>query len=88
MEDTLKELSDLQIQALHKGIAFSISLDYNGEKIPITRVQLEYSIAGDITKGYVFDTTFDTTISNKRTQHKLNSISHFISTVTGPIENE
>ena len=88
MEETFKSLSDLQIQALRKGIAFDIDLDYNGQSIPTAEVKMRYTVTGDISKGYAFNTTFNDSIDKNKQQYKLNSIAHFISTVTGPIENQ
>lgn len=86
MEDTLKALSEFQIQALRKGIAFDIDLDYNGQKVPTAEVKMRYTVTGGISKGYAFSTSFSDTISTSKQQHRLHSIAHFISTVTEPIE--
>jgi len=80
MEETLKSLSDYQIDALRKGISFDIDLSINGENIPSATVRMNYSSTGDISKGFTFITTF--TRKDSHTQKKLKNIEHFISTIT------
>lgn len=87
MEDTLKTLSDFQVQALHKGISCTIDLRYDSQsKPPVVAVELGYSVTGSITKGYVFSTTFTESMLEEKKEHRLASIQHFISTVTEPVE--
>ena len=82
MEETLKTLSDYQIQALRKGIAFDITIDFNSHNIPVAEVRMRYSVTGGISKGYAFTTTFSQNICKDKTQSRLESINHFITTVT------
>lgn len=88
MEETLKLLSGYQIEALKKGISFDIDLHYNSRQVPTADVKMHYSVTGGIVKTYVFDTTFSENMLDSKKEHRLSSIAHFISTVTGPIENE
>lgn len=85
MEETLKNLSTLQIEALQKGISFDIDLYMNDKKVPSAQVKLYYSVTGGITKSYAFNTTFSDAICKSKTENRFNEIKHFISTVTGPV---
>ena len=82
MEEILRKLSELQIKAMNKGISFDIDLSYNSKNVPSALAKLQYSVAGDIVKGYVFETTFSETLSETKKQSRINSIEHFISTAT------
>lgn len=84
MEDILRNLSDLQIEALKKGIAFDIALEYNSYKVPEAVVKMSYSVTGSISKGYAFNTTFSGKAQPTNTNEKLEEIQYFISTVQGP----
>ena len=88
MEDILKTLSDYQIAALRKGISFDIDLSINDKKVPVARVRMSYTVTGPVAKGYAFDTTFSPSICQSKHTARMNEIDYFISTVTGPIENE
>lgn len=88
MEETLKKLSDYQIQAMKKEISFDIDLYVNDKKIPQARVKMQYSVTGGITKGFVFDTTFSSSIAPSKQENRFAEIEHFISTVTGPVDND
>lgn len=82
MEDTLKTLSEYQIQALRKGIAFDITIDFNNQNVPVAEVRMRYTVTGGISKGYAFTTTFSNNLCASKTQDRLDSIEHFITTVT------
>lgn len=84
MEDILRNLSDLQIEALKKGIAFDIALEYNSYKVPEAIVKMSYSVTGSISKGYAFNTTFSGKTQPTNANEKLEEIQYFISTVQGP----
>lgn len=84
MEETLKTLSEYQIEALRKGIAFDIRLDYNNQKVPVAEIRMNYTVTGGISKGYAFTTTFTDNLCDSKKNFRLESIAHFISTVTGP----
>ena len=83
MEETLKSLSEYQIEALRKGISFDIDLTIGGDNVPSATVRMNYSVTGDISKGFVFTTTISKHDSCKK--RKLANIGHFISTVTTEI---
>lgn len=79
MEETLKALSEYQLEALKKGIAFDIDLYYNSNKVPTARVKMEYSVTGDIAKSFAFDTTF--VGQDRKEAMKLENIQYYINTV-------
>lgn len=87
MEDTLKTLSDFQVQALRKGISCTIDVRYTSpEKPPVIAVDLGYSVTGSVTKGYVFSTTFTEAMLESKKNYRFESIQQFISTVTEPVK--
>ena len=86
MKDTLKQLSELQIKALDKGISFDLPLDYNSNKIPTAEVRLHYSVTGGISKGYAFTTTFSDNLCPSKQETRMAEIAHFITTVTSTPE--
>lgn len=88
MEETLKILSNYQIQALHKGISFDIDMTVNSNNTSSARVSMRYSVAGDISKGFSFDTTFSDSSRPLEDRKKFNNIEHYITTITGPIEQK
>lgn len=88
MKEILSKLSTYQEDALEKGIDFDLDLYFNSEHIPAAKVKMNYSISGDITKCYVFDTTFSDSSDHKNIQKKFSNIEHFITNVTEPKENK
>jgi hypothetical protein len=82
MEETLKTLSDYQIQALRKGISCDINIEFNNQKVPTAEIRMRYSITGGISKGYTFVTTFSDNLCKSKTEERLHSVEHFITTVT------
>lgn len=88
MEETLKTLSELQIQALNKGISFDIDMYINDKKVPTTQVKMSYTVTGGIAKGFAFNTTFSDSLSKSKQENRIDEIKYFISTVTGPTNNE
>lgn len=84
MEETLKTLSQYQLDALKKGISFRIDLDYNSKKNPVAAVEMNYTVTGDMAKGFVFNTTFSESTTESKRQEKLENIKYFINTIVGP----
>lgn len=87
MEDTLRQLSEFQIEALRKGISFDIDLYINDKQVPMATVRMTYTVTGGISKGYTFNTTFGGNTCQSKKDDRLASISYFLSTVTGPNDN-
>lgn len=88
MKDTLRQLSELQIEALDKGVSFDLALDYNGNKIPIVTVNLHYSVTGNISKGYVFSTTFSDNLCKSKQERRMAELTNFITTITTTNETD
>ena len=84
MTDIMKNLYDLQMSALEKGIDFDISLYYNAEKVPTAQVKMNYTVTGSIAKGFVLTTTLSPSNAKLQNKNRIEEIKYFISTVTGP----
>ena len=83
MENTLKKLSEFQIEALKKGISFDIDLkyNYNTRQSATATVHMDYCTSGDIAQNYMFNTTFSSGISEQKKQERLDNIKYFIETI-------
>lgn len=81
MEDILRTLSDLQIEALRKGVACDIDLYYNSNKVPTADVKLNYTVTGSISKAYVFSTTLSESVAPTKRDERIAEIKYYLSTI-------
>ena len=81
MKLIIKKLSELQVDAYIKGISFDTDVIV-GEKDSVIDVKMTFVTNGTIDRRYMFETTFTSDMNGEETETRLNSIQHFISTVT------
>ena len=88
MEEILKNISDLQREALLKGIDFDVELYFNDQKVPSIDVKMSYTVTGHINESRAWNTTFSTNNNSRHTQEKLEGIHSFVSTIPFIVNNE
>ena len=81
MKKTLQTLSEYQIKALEKGIEFRIDLGYNSKGSATANVEMHFTSTGDISKCYVFNTSFSENNTLEKKKEKLDNIKYFIDTI-------
>ena len=79
MEDTLKQLQEYQLEALRKGIAYSLYV--NDEKIPDIIVKMSYSVTDPIVDCRTFQATFSNEVDDQITKMRMGSIKKFINDI-------
>lgn len=81
MSDMLKTLSGYQMQALDKGIDFSLNLHFNHEHVPFVDVTVYCYTPGDTTETHSFSTTVSEDYCDSKNKHRINGINTFLESI-------